>query len=175
MRFVALALLFVASTASARLPVPLEYWDEEAALTLARSLVGEADFRKRDHEAIAWVYAKRFALCRRTKRVLPACESFSTFVRAYSAPLRVKNPRALAVQALPWGDPLEGRYRKYRDSWRKLLEWVLTWGKGGIPDPCPAAIHFGGTMDVQKYGWEVVDCKGTANTFYRPVRTRRGE
>ena len=173
--FVAAALL-VTSTALARPPVPEEFWDDEAKLTLAQALVGEADWRKPDHLAIAWVLAKRFRVYRRTHTET----SFSQFVRLYSSPLKplVKTHRARSIRALTWGQA-GGRWGGKR--WLKVQRTVERWGRGVENDPCPSALHWGGDMDkapgptaVYKRGLRVATCTGgTANTFYAPVKQGR--
>jgi hypothetical protein len=177
MRHLALILTFLFTpTALARGPVPEEHWDDEAKLTLAQALVGEADWRHPDHLAIAWVLAKRFRVYRRTHPGV----SFAQFIRFYSSPLKpfVKTSRARAIRALTWGQA-GGKWGGKR--WLKVQRTVERWGRGVENDPCPSALHWGGDMDkapkptaLYKRGWRITSCTGgTANTFYEPIPGRR--
>jgi hypothetical protein len=176
------ATLLVTSTALARPPVPAEFWDREAKLTLAQALVGEADWHRPDHEAIAHVLVKRWRAFRRNR---PSSIPFTDFVKLYSAPLKTKEARARRIQALPWGtfagpgDVSGERWVSWAISskrapggwggarWDRVRKLVTDWGRGRVKDPCPRAIHWGGTMDRPTATMSPVNCGPTRNIFYR--------
>lgn len=175
------AILLVTATALARPPVPAEFWDREAKLTLAQALVGEADWHRPDHEAIAHVLVKRWRAFRRNR---PSSIPFTDFVRLYSSPLKTGEARARRIQALPWGtfagpgDVSGARWvnwalssRRARGGWGgrrwdRVRKLVTDWGRGRVKDPCPSAVHFGGEMDVPQGHWIPVSCGKTRNIFY---------
>lgn len=154
-------------------PIPSSSWDADARITLARAWVGEADWRPRDHIAIGWVLAKRWKIYnRRPER----SASFGEFIRLYCSPLKGHSRRQRLIQALPWGDPTSmavGAYKHPKNvtRWRRVRERVERWGRGLFRDPCPKALHWGGTMDTPYRNWFPVRCGGpTANIFYRIQR-----
>lgn len=67
------------------------------------------------------------------------------------------------MRSLPWGE-LSGRHG---ESWRRVRELVQAWGKGELEDPCPEALHWGGTTDRPRRYWKAIECGITKNTFYR--------
>lgn len=147
-------------------PIPKSSWSAEAKLTLARAWVGEADWNFSDHVAIGWVLAKRWRIYNKNKakRI-----GFGSFVRLYCSPLKGNSSRQRQIQALPWGDPRRGPYRTKLNvrRWRELRKRVELWGQGLYQDPCPRALHWGGTMDKPFRNWRPVSCGDTNNTFYR--------
>lgn len=164
-----------AATASAS-PVPLDNWTQEAKLVLARAWVGEADWNAADHIAIGWVLAKRWKMYNRTREE-PKRVRFTRFVGMYCSPLKGHSVRQRRIQALPWGDPVLRRVGPYRHQrnvkrWQIVRERVEQWGKGAFSDPCPNALHWGGTMDKPYRNWKPVQCGPTRNTFYRIQRIR---
>lgn len=159
-----------AASASAS-PIPASYWTDEAKLTLARAWVGEADWNAPDHVAIGWVLSKRWKIYNRTRPEAKRIR-FEGFVGMYCSPLKGRNLRQRRIQALPWGDPIKrqlGPYRLRRNvrRWRVVRERVERWGRGELKDPCPKALHWGGTMDKPYQNWKPVRCGSTRNTFYR--------
>jgi len=145
-------------------PVPVNQWTESAQMTLARTLVGEADWSEPDHAAIAHVLVKRW---RRQVKHKP--EGFEHFIQRYSAVWKLDTPRKRAVRALPWGEfvgPWGGK------RWLKVQRFVRRWGDGLVADPCPEALHWGGTMDKPHAGWRPVRCGRTKNLFWTHENTR---
>ena len=159
------------SSAGRRRPVQADWWTDEAQLTLARSLIGEADGHKADYAPIAWVYAKRYRLYTKAQQ---GDLTFAQFITQYSSPLTQKTPRARMVQSLPWGDAEKGIYTRprLRNRWEMVREFVIDWGEGRHRDPCPSALHFGGAMDKPHAQWEPVRCGKTNNIFWT-IKGRR--
>lgn len=151
-------------------PLPADQLTHQAKHTLARVLVGEADWHRPDHVAISWVLAKRWK----------AYDSWNpgkrTFVRTmylYAAPLKVKTARTKWVQSLPWTGPLPSALQPYKRHWRRVIRLVERWARGEIRDPCPRARHYGGLMDKPKPGMRPVFCGPTRNIFYTEGLTKR--
>jgi len=150
-------------------PLPAEQLDDEAKLTLARAMVGEADWHEPDHRAIAWVLAKRFNSIETRK---PGKTTFSELVAKYASPLKTKTERTQFIQTLPWGDPTSDAYKPFAKHWAAVRELVERWAAGDIPDPCPRAKHWGGAMDRPKVKLQPVNCGLTRNIFYEEPATR---
>ena len=144
-------------------PLPAVQLSADARVTLARALVGEADWNTPDHIAIAWVLAKRWKFAEHAR---PGSASFSQVIRSYAAPLKTKSDRTAWVQTLPWDAPLTGALVPYTKHWDKVKRVVTAWSSGRIKDPCPRAVHWGGTMDQPAKRWRPVDCGLTRNIFY---------
>lgn len=153
-------------------------------LHLAQVVVGEADFRKADHIAIAWVLAKRWRMYQRGAKYDPATQDFSWFIMAYSSTMKIGRERAKRIRQLPWGDPVRPHsdhvsLERYTRNWAQARETVSQWYQGRHPDPCPRALHWGGTMDnpdkIERPGvvWEPVSCGPTSNIYYRPVPIKK--
>lgn len=167
-----LSFLLILSTATPafaarRPPVPSEEWDESTQLTLARAMVGEADWHEPDHVAIAFVLARRWRIhlaraSARKDQAEQASLSFQRYISLYSAPLRSISPRTKWIRSLPWG-PLDGPYSQRWDRVQKVVTW---WGEGRLKDPCPSAVHWGGAMDRPSKSWHPVSCGLTRNIFY---------
>lgn len=164
----ALGGLFLVSAASAQSPIPAEQWTQETKRTLAQAMVGEADWHTPDHVALAWVLAKRWDLYRRNRKPI----EFSAYIRMYSAPLKTRSRRARWVQSLPWA-PLPNL--RYRQRWERVRTTVRKWGAGRLSDPCPRALHWGGTMDQPQGHWFPVNCGRTRNIFYGIRRNNKKE
>ncbi len=160
---IALTLVLTASAAQARPALP----DARSDLhTLARTLVGEADWHTADYAPISYVLWRRY---RRRADTLEGI-AFGDYVRMYSAIWKSRQYRASTIRLLPWAahaGPWGG------SRWDRVRAWVTRWSRGEVKDPCPNAMHFGGDMDAPRYGWEPVDCGGTENIFYRVDRMRR--
>jgi hypothetical protein len=139
-------------------PVPSDEWDETTQLTLARAMVGEADWHEPDHVAIAFVLARRWRI--HQSRQEPV--SFQRYISLYSAPLRSTSPRTKWIRELPWG-PVDG---PYSERWDRVQRLVTAWGEGRVRDPCPSAVHWGGAMDRPSKRWHPVSCGLTRNIFY---------
>lgn len=162
--------------ALARAPVlPDEQWRPTTRVWLARAMVGEAGWKsERDHVAIAYVFKRRW---RSMSRRWPGLR-FEAVVLRYAKALgggrREFTPRQRWVRGLipeavePDGWPGRASWRRHRPLWLAALRRADRWRQGRLPDPCGGrADHFGGTIDTPWEGLEEVDCKGTANTFYR--------
>lgn len=169
-RFFATLVVLMLVTGSAfarRVPLPPQQWDEDTQVTLARAMVGEADWHRPDHIAIAYVLARRWRLHSRNRKAI----SFRDFIHLYSSPLKQKTKRAEWVQQLPWG-PMPGPYER---RWDRVRRTVRHWGEGRVKDPCPNAMHWGGTMDRPSGHWRPVNCGQTRNIFYEIQRDKRSK
>jgi hypothetical protein len=168
----------VANSASSEAlpPIPKSDWTPEARLTLARAWVGEADWSRQDHIAIGWVLAKRWKIYNRNRPEAKQV-SFARFIRLYCSPFKGRSLRQRRVQALPWGDPVGkavGPYRYAQNArrWARVRQRVDAWASGKFRDPCPTALHWGGTMDVPYSNWRPARCGATKNIFYTIGRRR---
>jgi hypothetical protein len=158
--FFAAPAFFVAAPAAAyRPPLGIVEWDDESRLTLARAMVGEADWHEPDHVAIAHVLARRW----RRHQLNNEPISFARYIERYSASLRGDSERATWIRSLPWG-PLPGA--PYEQRWNRVQKLVRAFGEGRVKDPCPLAMHWGGTMDRPAQSWHPVSCGMTRNIFY---------
>ncbi len=154
-----LSVLLVAAPALAyRLPLPETEWDETTQLTLARAMVGEADWHEPDHVAIAFVLARRWRIHQLNREPLP----FARYIELYSASLRSDSSRSEWIRALPWG-PMPGPYSQ---RWERIQKLVRAWGAGEVKDPCPSAVHWGGAMDRPSRSMSPISCGLTRNIFY---------
>ncbi len=158
LRAVAIVLALRAPVSADECPIPSSEWNEATQLTLAQVMVGEADWHEPDHIAIAYVLARRWLQYREKRGTI----SFRRYMQLYSAAMKVDTERARWVRALPWGD-LPGRHS---ESWAAVRKLVTDWGHGNVEDPCPAALHWGGTMDRPRSYWQAISCGSTKNTFY---------
>jgi hypothetical protein len=139
---------------------------------LARAMVAEADWdAPGDHSAIAHVLWRRWL---RHRENFP---TFESMIRRYCRALRrARSPfsRQRWVQTLPFnGDeeprfwPEEASWSNHVERWREVRDRVERFARGTLLDPCPRAIHWGGTMDPD-HGWRRVRCyEPTHNRFYR--------
>ncbi|HVZ37345.1 MAG TPA: hypothetical protein VG963_33215 [Polyangiaceae bacterium] len=148
-------------------PIPSSEWNEATQLTLAQVMVGEADWSEPDHVAIAFVLARRWQQYRDKRGHI----SFRRYMQLYSSAMKVETERARWVRALPWGE-LSGRHA---GSWAAVRKLVKAWGLGEVEDPCPEALHWGGTTDRPRPYWQAIRCGSTRNTFYmhRPLPAQR--
>ena len=134
--------------------------DETAMHTLARTLVAEASFHTEDYAPIAWVLHKRWVVYCRNNEPVP----FARFVRMYSALWKPEHTRRKrTIRKLPWGAAI-GEFGGKR--WDRARQWVERWNEGGVGDPCPSAMQWGGTMDRPAGHWAPVSCGRTQNIFY---------
>ncbi|MFT3926683.1 MAG: hypothetical protein QM778_29330 [Myxococcales bacterium] len=158
--FLAALSLMVTAQASARPFLDVgEELDDPTKLTLARAMVGEADWHAPDHVAIAFVLAKRWPIYRTHH---PEA-TFQQYIALYSSPLRRDlGARSAWLRSLPWG-PIEGPYAQRWDQVRALVE---RFSQGKLRDPCPGAMHWGGAMDRPAAGMRPVSCGYTRNIFY---------
>lgn len=139
-------------------PLPTDEWDEKTQLTLARAMVGEADWHEPDHVAIAFVLARRWRVHQMNREPL----TFQRYIELYSASLRSVSERSSFIRSLPWG-PLPGPYEQ---RWNRVQKLVTAWGEGRVKDPCPNAVHWGGAMDRPSASWHPISCGLTRNIFY---------
>jgi hypothetical protein len=158
-----LSFLLILSTASPAFayrkpPLPTDEWDETTQLTLARAMVGEADWHEPDHVAIAFVLARRWRIHQARHESL----TFQRYISLYSAPLRSISPRTKWIRSLPWG-PMDG---PHAERWDRVQRLVTAWGEGRLRDPCPSAVHWGGAMDRPGKRYHPVSCGLTRNIFY---------
>ena len=157
-------------------PIPKSHWTPEARLTLAQAWVGEADWSPQDHIAIGWVLSKRWKIYNKYQGASNPI-SFAAFIRMYCSPLKGRSLRQRRIQALPWGDPVGkavGPYRRTRNivRWKRVRQRVENWASGKFQDPCPRALHWGGTMDRPYANWRPTRCGTTRNIFYS-IQSRR--
>ena len=150
-----------------------EDWTDLAKLRMAQAFLGEADGSVPDHEAIAWVLYRRWKIRCRVRGYVP----LETFIQWYSSPLKlsVKTKRARGIRTLVWGDPLPGMpYSRphHVKRWKNARKLVDDWQAGRVKDPCPKALHWGGTMDKPAGHWYPVSCGRTRNIFYG-IKTRQ--
>ena len=173
---------FVAAGAQVVLADVLEDEGQAAAQKLGASarfssldVTREADWSRVDHVAISYVLARRWRIARRPRGQLPGI-GFEAFVRHYSALWKPKHTsRKRAIRALPWG-PLPRKVGNWGGKrWDTVQRLVEKWGAGRVKNPCPNALHWGGTMDKPAGHWSPVSCGYTNNIFYtvRPARRKQ--
>jgi hypothetical protein len=154
-----LTILLLAAPAFAyRPPLPNTEWDDESRLTLARAMVGEADWHEPDHVAIAFVLARRWRIHQQNREPI----SFARYIELYSKSLSSESERSSWIRSLPWG-PMPGPYEQ---RWNRVQKLVRAFAEGMVKDPCPLAMHWGGTMDRPAMSWHPVSCGLTRNIFY---------
>lgn len=160
LRFVAMlgVLLMAAPAFAYRRPLPDVEWDENMRITLARAMVGEADWHEPDHIAIAYVLARRWRIHNQNREPV----TFERYIELYSASLRSDSERSSWIRNLPWG-PMPGAYEQ---RWNRVQKLVSAFSEGKVKDPCPLAMHWGGTMDRPAQSWHPVSCGLTRNIFY---------
>lgn len=144
--------------------------DNETALLLARSCVGEAGFdaAERGECAAIWhVYRKRAELLNKP---------IDKITRKYSA--AVKRGRHNAHRKWIFGLDATGRkprgwssqldWNRYRMKWLITLALAEQFLSGSIPDPIPQAQHYGGPMDhkLDARQWRRIKTERFANWFY---------
>lgn len=131
------------------------------ALVVAQVCFLEAGWREADCRAMASVARKRAAIDGRHWLVM---------LRDYSA-LDVKwKARPRAVRQFVWGD-VAGHSQRWNDRWARLRALALRIVQRDYDDPCPSAMHWGGTMDPPRRGMIRARCaRPTANTFYAVSR-----
>jgi hypothetical protein len=156
-RSVVLAALALIALALTPLERPIEEPTLDDRITLARALVAEADFHEPDHQAIAWVLAKRY-------RITRGDEPFAAFVARYCSAFKTDTYRSRTIRQLPWGTAPLGH--PWKTGWTSVRRFVESWLRGNVQDPCPEAMHFGGPMDTPPPGWRLVQCGETRNRFY---------
>lgn len=132
---------------------PAIEWSDSTRLALGQCLVGEAGWRNRtEHAIMAHLLERRWRNVRRSR----PSYTFEQMVRRYCAVHRVREPseRQRWVRALPWGelteDPGMGdstNWRNYIPAWDFVRETVALFEADTLPDPMPAAEHWGGHMD----------------------------
>lgn len=166
--FLLICLMATPAFAYRKPPLPTDEWDESTQLTLARAMVGEADWHEPDHVAIAFVLARRWRMHSANREPI----TFQRYISLYSASLRSESDRSNFIRSLPWG-ALPGPHEQ---RWNRVQKLVKAWGQGMIKDPCPNAMHWGGAMDRPSRRWHPISCGLTRNIFYthrdRPDDTR---
>ena len=121
-------------------------------------MVGEADWHEPDHVAIAHVLARRWRIHQQNREPI----SFDRYIHLYSAALKRDSERSSWIRALPWG-PMPGLYEQ---RWNRVQKLVRAFAEGKVKDPCPLAMHWGGTMDRPARSWHPVSCGLTRNIIY---------
>jgi hypothetical protein len=130
--------------------------EAETYLWAARACYLEATWRESDCVALLYVTRKR---ARRAER------PWLDMLHDYSA-IDAKTPRAEETRAFPWGD-IPNKSARFNRRWQRLRNLVVEFAQGRHPNPCPHAVHWGGTMDHAKGRMVRARCAvPTVNTFY---------
>lgn len=161
--------------------VPEDQWNDDVKLWLARSVLGEAGWRRFDeYSAIAFVYAERAEQS--------ASHDFLDMVRTYSAAVKPGNhhrnpwlfelglhgerPRSWPFDPETKSGPLWSGL--HREAWIETLAWADEWQAGKRANPCPGANHFGGWIDRHRAvaaRWTPIKCETRMrNRFYTSLR-----
>ncbi len=132
-----------------RPPVKNKHWDKTTKVWLARSCVGESGFWADDEcIAIAWIYAKRAHL---------AGWPLLKMIRRYSAAVKktemhrrrwIFELTADAEKPEHW--PKTIRWKRHKVAWLNILHKLDRWKRGELPDPIPAADHYGSYRDANQ-------------------------
>ena len=153
------------------LSLPAHAARDAVGLLLARSCGGEAglaSIESGECAAILHVYLKRAALRGGT---------LAATVRAYSAAVKRRHghPNAWIIDLdrtleRPARWPRGLRWSVARPLWGRALDFAEAFLRGEVPDPLPAALHFGGRMDrgrLSAASWAPIPRTGFRNIFYR--------
>lgn len=171
--------VFYAADARAGI-VPEEEWNDTTKLWLARSVLGEAGWRREaEYSAIAYVYVAR-AEQSKTKDFLEVIKSYSAAVKSFG---RRRNPWLFELgldSARPSNWPMDDngigpRWEGLHDeAWLEVLSWADEWQEGLHDNPCPGANHYGGWVDryrAEQARWVRIKCSSTMrNRFYTSLR-----
>ena len=81
----------------------------------------------------------------------------------------VPEPEGWPAYALDWENQMV--------IWNLVLERMSSWALGKYEDLCPAAIHWGSPVGIDRIravraGWQVEDCGDTVNIFYSTASSR---
>ena len=137
----------------------------ELALDVARVCYLEASFREADCITIFHVARKRAAAERGIGLETVTVVEVVAMLVNYSA-INARNPRAEEVREYA-NEDVASKGRKWNTRWARLRTLSFELCEGRHPDPCPAARHWGGTMDPPRGGMIPARCAAaTANTFY---------
>jgi hypothetical protein len=131
-------------------PLPEPPVDESAALALAQCLVGEVDWgRPTEYAILSHILLYR-------SRQTGGRMSFEEMTRRYCSVHHVAHPTARQrwVRTLPWGEltsdpgfPETVNWHNYVVPWRHVREFAVNFLRGRIPNPLPAARHWGSEAD----------------------------
>lgn len=142
--------------------VARERWNPP--LELARVCQFEASFSRADCAAIFWVIYKRAE--RAERQWLDVLRDYSTLYEGATS-------RAREIRRYPWGD-VRHETRAFNDAWQEQRTYAADIFLGVVPDPCPAAVHWGGRSDPRPPGFVQVECsRPTVNLMYRVARRGR--
>ena len=144
--------------------------DDATVLVLAQAMVAEASWHEPDHRAVAHALHKRASV-----RGITLQQHALEYVAAF----KVNTPRTRWVRSLrldarkPDGWPLTVSWSAHVDRWLAVLDLARRFiaDPASVPNPCPGASDWGGTMDVIRGRMVPVRCvEITRNTM---VRVRR--
>jgi hypothetical protein len=137
----------------------------ELALQVARICYLEATFREADCIMIWHVARKRAAADSSMQLEQVTTAQVVAMLSDYSA-IRARNPRAEEVRGY-LDATVASKGKRWNAQWATLRTLARELCDGRHPDPCPAARHWGGTMDPPRGGMVPARCAAaTANTFY---------
>jgi len=148
-----------------------------ALLPIAQCVVAESGGHTSDVIAIAHVLAKRARqagvtaaeMARRYCRIHRDDARGREHVRPHRRWILELTWRPVQPQPASWPG---GKWEPVRDAWRKVQLLVVLVASGELDDPCPAAFHWGGSMDGRPSRTGPVSCGATRNLFWsRPGRT----
>lgn len=134
--------------------VRAEYLSKADRLIVAKCLVAEADFVRQDHVAILHVLGRRARM---------AGTTLSEMARSYCSVFKRQSKRTDYIMVSTFAEPKHGTVK----LWERTRRMIVRYENGELPDPCPAATHWGGRSDRHPKGWRVVKCGNTANIFYK--------
>ncbi len=123
---------------------------------LARVCKLEAEGSAADCDAIYWIGRKRFR------------GSWLDGLLLYSRLYSRDNDRAQRIARLPWG-PIPGASKRENRQWARIRARAAALVAGKRPDPCPRAVHWGGTVDSPRGRQIPATCAAqgrTKNTLY---------
>jgi len=143
-------------------------WTDADRLDVARCVMAESDHvSDTESAAIAWVLAKRARMAGVTTGEMARryCALFNRRSYLYGSDRSTRIRQA--TESRP---PYDGERCARR--WAGLQSLVYAFSRGEIADPCPAATHFGGAMDLKRIpaNWRAV-CGGLRmrNFFFEEV------
>ena len=138
-------------------PLPEHEWTPTARTWAARVCFAEASWRYDDCSALLYVVTRRWE---------QAGGAWLDMLKRYAAVGNPSTERQHRIALYPWGD-VPGWPRAHNRRWAELRAYVVAWGAGKVPDPCPTAVHWGSPTDRAPTGTVLARCSVvTANVFY---------
>lgn len=142
----AIALWFLAVCASVLVRADDRWpaWRDDDILAAAQAVQAEIDDANRtEAAAILWTLTRRWRMSSSNAPIADTIRSYCAMWDVRSHRYYAKRLSAIRAATLQ-KEPELG----YRIHWQSLIEFVRNFAGRRVPDPCPGAMDFGGSMDV---------------------------